>query len=72
MNESITISIPKRLKRTLDRERKAKGISRSSLVVDALQRYLTIQKLEDLREKMIPRARAQGIYTDEDVFSRVS
>jgi len=25
-----------------------------------------------LRERMIPKAQAQGIYTDQDVFDRVS
>ncbi len=72
MMDSITITIPKRLKEELDRERKAEGLSRSAIVSEALKKYLTLRKLESLRQKMIPKARAQGIYTDEDVFARVS
>jgi metal-responsive CopG/Arc/MetJ family transcriptional regulator len=72
MQESITISIPKEIKRALDRERKAKGISRSAVVSDALKKYLALREIAELRQKMIPKARAQGIYSDEDVFARVS
>ncbi len=72
MQESITVSIPKEIKRALDRERKAKGLSRSALVSDALKKYLALRDLNQLREKMRPKAQAHGIYTDEDVFARVS
>jgi len=72
MNESITISIPKRLKVALDKERKAEGLSRSAVVAEALAKHLTVRKLEALRRKMVPKARARGIRTDEDVFAIVS
>jgi metal-responsive CopG/Arc/MetJ family transcriptional regulator len=72
MKESISISIPKDIKRALDKEGKAEGISRSAVVVEALKKYLGVRKIESIRSKMIPKARSQGIYTDEDVFARLS
>ena len=72
MQENITVSIPREVKRALDRERKAKGLSRSAVVSEALKKYLALRDLAVLRKKMIPHARSQGIYTDEDVFVRVS
>ena len=72
MKENISISIPKNLKQALDKEGKAEGLSRSAIVVEAVKKYLAVRKIQGLRRTMIPKAQAQGIYTDEDVFARVS
>jgi predicted transcriptional regulator len=72
MQESITISLPSNIKKTLDKERKARGLSRSAVVSAALNKYLTLLEIGSLREKMIPKAQAQGIFTDEDVFARLA
>lgn len=69
---SITVSLPSELVREIDKEMKKEGLSRSAVVVGALRKYLTIRKLRALNKKMSAKARAQGIYTDEDVFARVS
>jgi metal-responsive CopG/Arc/MetJ family transcriptional regulator len=58
MQESITVSIPKEIKQALDREHKAKGISRSAVVSDALKKYFALREIAELRQKMIPKARA--------------
>ena len=42
--------------------------SNSDLAREALQRYLRVARLHRLRAKLVPRAQAQGINTDEDVF----
>ncbi|MDP4221497.1 MAG: ribbon-helix-helix protein, CopG family [Bacteroidota bacterium] len=72
MKESISIGIPKKLLLRLNRETKTKGVSRSELITDLLEKYYVLQDFYRMREKMVPLAEAQGIFTDEDVFSRVS
>lgn len=72
MRESISISLPEEMKAELDRFSAARGMSRSDAVRTALEEFLYIRKLRALRERMIPYAEAQGVFTDEDVFRIVS
>lgn len=72
MRESISISLPEDVKTELDRFTARRGITRSDAVREALSDYLFIQKLRDLRRRLIPVAEAQGVFTDEDVFRLVS
>jgi metal-responsive CopG/Arc/MetJ family transcriptional regulator len=72
MREAVTISLPKKMKRDLDRIAKDKGVSRSNVVQDSLRTYLFRSRLDRIREELIPRAQAQGIFTDQDVFDRIS
>lgn len=68
----ITISLPDDLKKALDEAVQEAGRSPSDLMCEALRDYLFIRKFRSLREHMTSKAQAQGIYTDEDVFDRVS
>ena len=72
MRESISISLPENLKEELDRFTQSEGVSRSDLVREALKEYLFVRKFRALRQKLMPYAEAQDIYTDEDVFNDVS
>lgn len=70
--EIIAISLPADLKRKVDKLAKEEGLKRSDIIRDALKRYLSLKEFERLRDKMRYKARAKGIYTDEDVFKIVS
>lgn len=72
MRESISISLPEDVKTELDRFTEKRGITRSDAVREALSDYLFVQKLRDLRRRLVPDAEAQSIFTDEDVFRLVS
>lgn len=72
MRSTVTVSIPKELKKELDLVVKEKGTSRSDVVRDCLNDYLWLRKFRRLRAKVIPYARAKGIFTDEDVFEMMS
>ena len=72
MRETITVSIPKDLKRELDAVTRREGMTRSDVVRESLRNYLAIRRFRQLRMKLTAKAKAQGIYTDEDVFDRVS
>ena len=47
-------------------------ISPDELIGQALREHLFLRQFRLLRERMTPRAKAQGIVTDQDVFDRVS
>lgn len=72
MRESISISLPEEIKTEVDRLTEAEGISRSDLVREALQEYIFVRRVRMLRQRLMPYAEAQGVFTDEDVFREVS
>ena len=72
MRETISISLPEEVKSELDAAVRAEGLSRSDVVRQALRDYLFLRKFRLLRAEMMTKAEAQGIFTDEDVFTRVS
>ncbi len=72
MRATITISLPEDLKAALDEAALEADQSRSELMCAALRDYLFIRKFRLLREHMASKAQTQGVYTDQDVFDRVS
>lgn len=68
---TLTLRIPDELDQELERQSAASRLSKSDLAREALQRYLSVVKLRSLRAKLVPRAQAQGIHTDEDVFRKL-
>jgi predicted transcriptional regulator len=68
---TLTLRIPDELDQELERQSAASRLSKSDLAREALQRYLSVAKLRSLRAKLVPRAQAQGIHTDEDVFRKL-
>lgn len=72
MRETVTISLPQAVRRELDRVAKEEGISRSDLLRESLEDFLFVRRFRRLRQRMMAAAQAQGIYTDQDVFDRIS
>lgn len=72
MRKTISVSLPEEVKKELDRAIRAEGVSRSDLIRRALRDYLFIREYRRLRERMLAEARGRGIFSDEDVFDRVS
>lgn len=72
MRETVTISLPQAIRRELDKVAKAEGVSRSDVLRQSLEDFLFVRRFRNLRQRMMAAAQAQGIYTDEDVFTRVS
>lgn len=52
----------------LERQSAAAGVSKSDLAREALRRFLAVSEFQRLRERLVRRAQAQGVHTDEDVF----
>jgi metal-responsive CopG/Arc/MetJ family transcriptional regulator len=72
MRETVSISLPEEIKTELDEAVAEEGISRSDLVRQALRDFLFSRRFRAMRRDLIPHAKSQGIYSDEDVFERVS
>ena len=72
MRETVTISLPRAIRRELDKIAKEEGVSRSDVLRQSLEDYLFARRFRQLRQRMMASAQAQGIFTDEDVFTRVS
>jgi len=72
MRETVTISLPQAVRRELDKIAKQEGISRSDVLRQSLEDFLFVRRFRQLRQRMMAAAQAHGIFTDEDVFNRVS
>jgi predicted transcriptional regulator len=65
---TLTLRVPDDLDRALVRQSAALGISKSDLAREAMRSFLRVAEFRSLRTKLVARAQAQGINTDEDVF----
>ena len=72
MRSTITISVPKQMRSEIDRLSKSEGVSRSDIVRESLRDYLFVRRFRSMRRSMVPKASVHGVYTDRDVFDRVS
>lgn len=68
MRATLTVSLPEDLNRLVER----KGMSRSSVVQNALRRQIALERFLDIRDRLVPKAGKAGFHTDEDVFDAVS
>jgi metal-responsive CopG/Arc/MetJ family transcriptional regulator len=72
MRDTVTISLPQGIRRELDRVAREEGVSRSDVLRQSLDDFLFVRRFRQLRQRMMAAAQAQGIHTDDDVFTRVS
>ena len=70
--DTVTVSLPPGIRRELDRIAAQEGVSRSDVLRASLEDYFFVRRFRALRQRMMATAQAQGIFTDEDVFDRVS
>ena len=72
MEEVLTIRVPKGTRRKLERRARAENLTLSQYVRRALEAEQLAGALKAAQTDLVPRARARGIYTDEDIFKIVS
>jgi metal-responsive CopG/Arc/MetJ family transcriptional regulator len=65
--EVITVSLPPCLLKEVEDAVEKEGRNKSQLVRDALSMYLADKKWQEYRRDITLKARASGIYTEEDV-----
>lgn len=72
MRRTITISLPEEIKRELDQVAETEDLSRSEIIRKSIKNYLFICRFRSLRQRMVNQAQQEGVYTDQDVFDRLS
>ena len=72
MRTTLTISLPPGTRKEIARAAKRRKLSESEFVLRALQTQIWGDAFEDTLKKLVGKARASDIYTDEDVFKLVS
>lgn len=72
MNQTLTIRIPDDLRKGLQELSRNENRPVSDIVRESLKRYLAIYRFRRLRNMVLPFAEAQGILSDEDIFSLIS
>ncbi len=72
MRDTITIRLPEKLQKDLNRVVKEEKTSKSDVIRDAIERYIALKRFQQLRKKILPFAEAGGLVTDEDIFKAVS
>lgn len=72
MRETVNISLPPSTKRELDQFTKKQSLNRSNVLKEAIRQYLIREQFRQLRMSMLLQAQQRGIYTDQEVFRKVS
>ena len=72
MRETLTVSLPGKTKQLVERAATESGLTTSEYVRLAIFRKLWQDAAAESRRIAVPRARAKGVYTDEDVFRLIS
>jgi metal-responsive CopG/Arc/MetJ family transcriptional regulator len=72
MRDTITLRLPEKLQRDLDRVVKAEKTSKSEIIREAISRHIALKRFQQLRKKILPFAEAEGLITDEDIFKAIS
>lgn len=72
MDEILTIRVPKGMRRKLEAAARARRLTLSQYVREALATEQFLDAFEAARADLVPQARRLGIYDDEDVFKLIS
>jgi predicted transcriptional regulator len=72
MNRTLTIRVPDDLREDLQELSRNENMPVSDIVRESLKRYLVVYRFRQLSNMTLPFAEAQGILSDEDVFSMIS
>lgn len=72
MRETLTVSLPPKSKKVIEKAARQSGLTTSEYVRLAIFRKLWSDAAADSSRVAVPRARAKGVYTDEDVFRLIS
>jgi metal-responsive CopG/Arc/MetJ family transcriptional regulator len=68
----MQITLPPEIAAEVDRIALRDGVSRDDVVREAVREFLDFHRFRDLRARMVAEAQAQGLFTDEQVFDRIS
>ena len=71
MRTTVTLSLPRQLKRRLDSLTRREGLTRSDIVRRALADYLFLKRFDELTATLAAEARMKGLTGEEDIRKRL-
>lgn len=72
MRSVLSISLPDKVARELDRFAKSQGRNKSDVVKESISIYLWESRFADMRKSLSARAKKKAVVTDDDIFKEVS
>ncbi|MDB4473942.1 ribbon-helix-helix domain-containing protein [Opitutaceae bacterium] len=72
MRSTLTISLPAEMRDEVSRQAKTRRMTQSEFIRQAVQEKLWEDAVNESARQLAPRARADGLHTDEDVFAAIS
>jgi predicted transcriptional regulator len=72
MRTVLSVSLSDHMAAELEAFAKAAGRNKSDIVKESLGQFLWEARFRQLKKKMAIKAKAAGVITEEDVFSRIS
>ena len=72
MRTVLSLSLPEQMAAELDALAKATGRNKSDIVKESLSLFLWETRLKQVKGRLVKKAKAAGIVTEEDVFEVVS
>ncbi len=72
MRRVLSISLPEKVAKELDRYARSRGRNKSDVVKESISLYLWESRFAEARKSLGARAKKKGMVTDEDLFKEVS
>ena len=72
MRETVTISLTNEMKKKLDEIAYGENKNRSEIIKTALKQYFSVLEFRRIRNLMIPKAEKAEIFSEDDVYKKVS
>jgi predicted transcriptional regulator len=72
MRTVLSVSLPERMAAELDALAKATGRNKSGIVKESLSIFLWETRFKQVKGRLVKKAKAAGVVTEEDVFKVVS
>lgn len=72
MQATIQVTLPDETRLELDDLTRIERTSPNQIITEALQEYLYFRKLRLLRDKLIAKAQARGITSEQDILDSIS
>jgi len=72
MRTVLSVSLPDKMATELDRLAKATGRNKSDIVKESLSIFLWETKFKQVKRRLVKKAKAAGVVTEEEVFKVVS
>lgn len=72
MRSVLSVSLPEKMAVELDALAKETGRNKSDIVKESLGEFLWENRFRQMKKRLIPKAKAAGFVTDDDIFKAIS